>query len=120
MPGINIFVFQKCLHFLGFAVQKVNQEQRGFFPLAGASQHSRLFWLKGLIPSSGSMHYKRVLKTKKKDSLYATLLKSYHTKHPAGFFTGNMVSLKHFEAEWLKHILQCRSTVSDQTEKTVK
>lgn len=56
------FVFQN-LHFLQFPVQKVNQEQREFFPSAGASQHARLFWLKGLIPSSGSMHYKRVLKT---------------------------------------------------------
>jgi len=58
-------VFQNFLHFLGFAVQKVNQEQREFFPSAGASQHSRLFWLKGLIPSSGSMHYKRVLNTER-------------------------------------------------------
>lgn len=61
---IYICVFQN-LHFLVFAVQKVNREQREFFPSAGASQHSRLFWLKGLIPSSGSMHYKRVLKTER-------------------------------------------------------
>lgn len=60
------FCIQNFLHFLWFPVQKVNQEQREFFPSAGASQHSRLFWLKGLIPSSGSMHYKRVLKTERK------------------------------------------------------
>lgn len=62
---IHIFIFQNFLRFLGFAVQTVNQEQREFFPSAGASQHSRLFWLKGLIPSFGSMHYKRVLKTER-------------------------------------------------------